>query len=279
MTITLDSKFCGCISVLSFLLMLTAFLMAGSVLGQTSLCGAPAPPPVVQPPVVQPAAQANNRSAGTQPTADECAGAGCIAATYEQVGAGNCTSLVHRQNWAVRALTDCSEICDKDRKCVAFGWSNSTAHHCSTWAAQPAGCAHDCGDHGTCVGHACKCHDNYTGPTCSSAPPPRLTKYCSGHGTCRAALVQGQAVGDLECVCDEGYTGSDCSHHGGRQCCNTCCPPHEFTPGAVSSDDCYCWNPEPHVSHMCAPDCDVRGDGPLERPSDAICAPPPPNST
>jgi hypothetical protein len=81
---------------------------------------------------------------------------------------------------------------------------------------------------------------------------------CSSLRTCdRTHGAHGSWNGTV-CECDHGYSGSVC-HIGptGRQCCNTCCPQHKFTPHAVSGDGCYCWNPEPGESRKCDAGCDV----------------------
>lgn len=73
--------------------------------------------------------------------------------------------------------------------------------------------------------------------------------YCGAHGTWQSETST--------CKCDPGFTGGICNFHNGRQCCNTCCPPHVFTPHAKSGgSNCYCWNPEPHVAHRCDAGCD-----------------------
>jgi hypothetical protein len=53
----------------------------------------------------------------------------------------------------------------------------------------------------------CKCADGWKGADCSSIDCPNT---CSGHGTCKK---QSSSKGDDYCICNNGYTGYDCSVH------------------------------------------------------------------
>jgi hypothetical protein len=73
------------------------------------------------------------------------------------------------------------------------------------------GCPNDCYNetgNGYCdtVEGVCKCADAFKGADCSSVKCPQHT--CSGHGTCKK---QDANKGDDFCICQNGWTGYDCS--------------------------------------------------------------------
>jgi hypothetical protein len=122
---------------------------------------------------------------------------------------------------------------------------------------------------GTCVGFAvaatvhnqpCEATDQPVNPT-FHPPAPSPQPYPPAPSSCNESQGAHGSWNGTVCVCDPGYTGTGCTFHNGRQCCNTCCPPDKFTPHATSGGaTCYCWNPEPGVSKTCDPGCDATAD-------------------
>ena len=60
-----------------------------------------------------------------------------------------------------------------------------------------------CGEHGTCQGNACVCHDGFSGSDCSTTNKCAATNRCSDQGKCDPATGK--------CVCNVGYSGVDCA--------------------------------------------------------------------
>lgn len=75
------------------------------------------------------------------------------------------------------------------------------------------GCPNDCmasSGYGVCVTESstCKCAAGWQGADCSL---PAVGNACSGHGTLVLGGSTGSAFPFDHCVCDEGYTGTDCT--------------------------------------------------------------------
>ena len=101
--------------------------------------------------------------------------------------------LNHTSHWGVFD-TDCYDVCG-----VMAAYSGT------------CGCPSDCFSefgHGQCSNSKCSCSAEYTGADCSL---PSASSTCSRHGHIVRGGSSGSAFPFDYCVCDDGWTGSDCS--------------------------------------------------------------------
>ena len=92
-------------------------------------------------------------------------------------------------------------------RCACYAPGRNGSYH-GAYCEEEMQCANRCNgpNHGTCVLGLCSCTADWSGATCDE---PRCDEgNCSGHGACRAASIDG---GRPSCVCDNGYSGFDCS--------------------------------------------------------------------
>ncbi len=127
--------------------------------------------------------------------------------------------------------SDCSErLCPADVPWFGFPTDDNKAH------LEPT--AVECSNMGTCdrAAGVCACDSGFTGSSCNQLTCPGLTELCSGHGQCLdmntlakltkkngeyAGFTYGNtpnnpvtwdALKVFGCLCDDMYTGYDCSH-------------------------------------------------------------------
>eukprot|EP00299_Pterocystis_sp_00344_P020055 c9882_g2_i1.p1 GENE.c9882_g2_i1~~c9882_g2_i1.p1 ORF type:complete len:919 (-),score=236.56 c9882_g2_i1:55-2811(-) len=147
---------------------------------------------------------------------------------------------------------DCSEDCcpDQNSQCSAGKACNYPPCHCHN----------DCNDNGICHRGRCICRQGYFSDDCSLKYCP---SNCSTHGTCDFSVGEctceegwkGAACADVECpndcsgvgecmlfggvnricLCEEGYTGEDCSQE-------VPCPNNCTNNGKCSRGECMCSN-------------------------------------
>ncbi len=110
-------------------------------------------------------------------------------------------------------------------------------------------CDNSCSQNGLCRNGTCHCYSGFIGSDCSEGPyDGECPGSCGGHGAC-IVIFQGVSVrkpdiywdikpavkGSIACVCDEGWTGSDCKL---RACPNDC-----FENGACGQNGtCFCYS-------------------------------------
>ncbi|XP_048118438.1 teneurin-3 isoform X2 [Alosa alosa] len=109
-----------------------------------------------------------------------------------------------------------------------------------------------CSGHGLCLHGRCHCGPGWSGPSCQ-AKSSTCPADCSGHGTYQMETET--------CLCEPGYTGSDCS----SEVCVVDCTPH----GVCVGGSCHCedgWRGTRCDEQECDPPC---GDHGVCR--DAVC--------
>lgn len=89
----------------------------------------------------------------------------------------------------------------------------------------------------------CECNTfGYFGPLCEKCPAFDGMSTCNGHGTCTAVYAN-KKYSHLECVCDEGWSGDECSCRGFGNC--TSCadgywgPTCQKCPGGGGINQCH----------------------------------------
>ena len=130
------------------------------------------------------------------------------------------------------------------------------------------GCLNSCSKQGMCINGTCDCYAGFIGDDCSMGPyAGECPGSCSGHGACALVATvplptgvsdirrDGILGGTVGCVCDEGWTGPDCTIRACPEDCNG-------NGACAQNGTCFCyrfWGGKACSEAACPNRCNDRG--------------------